>query len=126
VVHHLGAFAESAVCAFHFWEDFQGRSKTGFPVVVFFIRAHHACRERREHQERRALVVETTEASLVCHGTVRSCSSFNEHSKNRLDKEPTDDAISAREAQQSLDHLWPEVSCDLGQRGSTVIGPPVA
>jgi hypothetical protein len=35
VVHHLGAFAESAVCAFHFWEDFQGHSKTGFPVVVF-------------------------------------------------------------------------------------------
>jgi hypothetical protein len=35
VTHHLGAFAENAVCAFHFWEDFQGRTETGFPVFSF-------------------------------------------------------------------------------------------
>jgi hypothetical protein len=37
VTHHLGAFAENAVCAFHFWEDFQGRAKAGFPVFCFFL-----------------------------------------------------------------------------------------
>jgi hypothetical protein len=35
-MHHLGVFAENTVCAFHFWEDFQGRAKTGFPVFCFF------------------------------------------------------------------------------------------
>jgi hypothetical protein len=42
-VHHLGAFAESAVCAFHFWEDFQGRSKIGFPVFLFLKRSPAFC-----------------------------------------------------------------------------------
>jgi hypothetical protein len=39
VIHHLGVFAENAVCAFHFWEDFQGRTSTkiGFPVFLFFF-----------------------------------------------------------------------------------------
>jgi hypothetical protein len=35
-MHHLGVFAENAVCAFHFWEEFQGRAKTGFPGFFFF------------------------------------------------------------------------------------------
>jgi hypothetical protein len=36
-MHHLGAFAENAVCAFHSWEEFQGRTKIGFPVFFCFF-----------------------------------------------------------------------------------------